>query len=596
MKIELPEINYDFRETANPEDKLKHLWDSWVNYYQTKAAIAKWLNPKSILEIGVRYGYSARAFLAGAPSAAYVGIDANIETYGGCHDGFTWARRILPDSAVLIEADTTGMKLLPGSVYDLIHIDGEQSGLSTYFDLERAAKQGRRILCDGYFWTSENFNAANDFLLRYKDVIEWSLVLPGYAGELLIHINEGYINSHVEALRGQSDSSDSLQSFYSADYFLGDCGGYESFNISNGTVISDDRLASIIDLLFARNPGKVLDLGCGRGEIAIQAAMAGNDVTAVDYSEKAIAIAKKAFSSIKNPKGRIEWICNSAINIELNGEYDTVICSDVIEHLSVREVDDLYALIARHLSRNGWFILHTFPNKWYYDYDYKRRQRIARSVGAHLPLEPRSRFEKLMHINEQRPQEMRRQLQKFFPHVCFWFGSPDNPQGSLVKNYSIHEMSSSRDLYAIATTEPLDTSTVVEAFSESRELSLEEAGAILVRILECPDRLERSSLVSIRGTIHNNTKSKISSRRPYPLNLSYHWLAVSDGLHETFDGIRTSIGTVYPGQEGQIQMSVQAPHKAGDYILQVRLVQENVRWLEGEGFKVVEQDRLIHIY
>jgi hypothetical protein len=44
---------FDFRRYAHPQDPLAHLFDEWVPYYRLKTAIAKTLQPKSILEIGV---------------------------------------------------------------------------------------------------------------------------------------------------------------------------------------------------------------------------------------------------------------------------------------------------------------------------------------------------------------------------------------------------------------------------------------------------------------------------------------------------------------------------------------------------------------
>lgn len=590
MKFQLPEIQYDFRETANPEDDFRPLWPKWVEYYRTKAAISKWLSPKSILEIGVRYGYSAKAFLAGAPMAAYTGIDANNGKSGGCHDGFTWARRILPPKAVLIEQDTISLQSLPGGIYDLIHVDGEQTGLSTYRDLELASKQGRCILCDGYFWTSENFHAVNDFLLRYKDVIDCSLILPGYAGEMLIWMNEEYINSQVIESSGGSPSSEHLQSFYSADYFLRDCGGFDSFAQHKGLIVSDERLTSLLDLLFARKPGRVLDLGCGRGEISIQAAIAGCRVTAVDYSESAIAIGEEAFDQIRNSPGSIDWICDSVTRVSLEGKYDTVVCSDVIEHLTSQEVDALYELVGKHLSDDGWFIIHTFPNRWFYDYHYKQRQGIARSIGAHLPFEPRSRYEKLMHINEQRPQEMRRQLLKHFPEVCFWFGSPENPIGSLARDYRAKELAATRDLFAVASKNPVDRGLVISALSPSQPLSFEEAAMLCIEIIDYPVQLEKNAGGTVTVLVANRCHRKISSRPPFPLNLSYHWFSEDHNTVETFDGLRTALGTIFAGQETQVEMEIRAPSRSGNFIVQVRLVQENVRWHEGQNFETSGQD------
>jgi hypothetical protein len=63
---------YDFRQTACPKDPLRHLFEVWVPYYRTKWAIVPVLQPKTILEIGVRFGYSALAFLNACPRARYL--------------------------------------------------------------------------------------------------------------------------------------------------------------------------------------------------------------------------------------------------------------------------------------------------------------------------------------------------------------------------------------------------------------------------------------------------------------------------------------------------------------------------------------------
>lgn len=72
---ELSRGDFDFRNYAHPADPLSNLFDEWVPYYRLKYAIAKALRAESILEIGVRFGYSAMAFLTAVPEAKFTGID-----------------------------------------------------------------------------------------------------------------------------------------------------------------------------------------------------------------------------------------------------------------------------------------------------------------------------------------------------------------------------------------------------------------------------------------------------------------------------------------------------------------------------------------
>ena len=122
-----------------------------------KWAIASVLQPKSILEIGVRYGYSALAFLNASPSARYLGIDLDVAAFGGSVGAIDWARKACSKyQAEFLVADSTKMLRLPGERYDLIHVDGQQDGDATMHDLILASTQASYILVDGYFWSRPN--------------------------------------------------------------------------------------------------------------------------------------------------------------------------------------------------------------------------------------------------------------------------------------------------------------------------------------------------------------------------------------------------------------------------------------------------------
>ena len=129
--------DYDFRRSANPEGPLKYLFSEWVPYYRVKWATARALQPKRILEIGVRFGYSAAAFLDACPDAAYLGIDDDSDKSGG------------QKGAIL--CDSQQFEEFPRGPYDLIHIDGQQDGAGLIADLRKALRQARRILVDGLF-------------------------------------------------------------------------------------------------------------------------------------------------------------------------------------------------------------------------------------------------------------------------------------------------------------------------------------------------------------------------------------------------------------------------------------------------------------
>lgn len=569
---------YDFRSTANPDDPLAHLFTNWVPYYRMKAAIARALAPKRILEIGVRFGYSGAAFLHGSPNARYTGIDADNGSFGGTKGAINWARRLLPeDRHQLIVADTQSMHRLPGEIYDLIHVDGQQDGDGTYHDLELAICQGRHVLVDGYLWTAHNFRAAGEVLRQHKDLIDYWAVIPGYAGELLIKIRESSLEAVCHPAGGME--SNVIREAYDTRYYLRDCAGWESFGETRSHDLPDPRLRCVFDLAMMRQPQRVLDLGCGRGEIAYQAAAQGCEVVAVDYSPAAIEIARSTLTDAPmGIKDRVTLLCEDASGIELPTPVDVAVAGDLVEHMAPVELERLYATVARQLAPEGLFVIHTFPNKWYYDYDFPRRRRIALSVGAYLPANPRSRFERLMHINEQSPRVLRRQLLKHFPHVLLWFGSSADPAGSLGRQCSARWLAAQPDLFALASSSPIDPTKVRSLFASGK---LQAADLAKIRLTSAPTQLEvgRGGRGHIAVTLSNGSARALGSYRPWPVHFAYHWLKAPTREIAIFDGQRSLlVPSCTRHSSREYSPSFIAPLERGDYILQMTLVQESVCW------------------
>ena len=179
--------DFDFREYSNPSDELSYLFNDWYDKYRMKYVICKVLEPKTILEIGVQYGYSARTFLSAVPNAKYLGIDNEVDLGYGSKNALLWAKKITKNySAEFIIANTQEMEILPRESFDLIHIDGQQDGDGTFHDLELALISAKWILVDGYFWSKENMLSSTYFLEKYKQFIDYAIIIPSYAGDLLI--------------------------------------------------------------------------------------------------------------------------------------------------------------------------------------------------------------------------------------------------------------------------------------------------------------------------------------------------------------------------------------------------------------------------
>src|SRR5207237_854249 len=62
--------------------------------------------------------------------------------------------------------------------------------------------------------------------------------------------------------------------FYSRQYFLGRCGGYTEF-VAGGGKVADPIRQTAFDLVAPHAGERILDLGCGRGELCWAIAAAG---------------------------------------------------------------------------------------------------------------------------------------------------------------------------------------------------------------------------------------------------------------------------------------------------------------------------------
>ncbi|MDM9584999.1 class I SAM-dependent methyltransferase [Nostoc sp. GT001] len=587
------QTEYDFRKTTNPEDPLLHLFDEWIDYYKLKSAIAHELKPLNILEIGVRFGYSAAAFLHGYPNAKYTGIDLDTNDFGGVKGAINWAKEITKQfNTEFIIADTQVMKRLPGNVYDLIHVDGQQNGDGSFHDLELAIKQSRYVLVDGYMWTQQNFMAVSDFLFRYADLLDWYGVIPGYAGELLIKVSNNYLSELEEHYHNTNSSLDIRQS-YTSHYYTQDCSGFDTYKQNQGKKLEDPRLQSVAAIASLKASGRVLDIGSGRGELSYYFARQGFAVTSIDYSPNAIELAKNCFNGEAELAANVEFICDHVCNVQLPDKYDLALASDVIEHLAFEELDVLYQQVAHSLKQDGLFVVHTFPNLWYYKYEYPRKRKIAASVGAYLPPQPRSRYELLMHINEQSPRILKKQLSKHFNHVCLWFGDTQNPGGSLVKKFSTREIGAATSLFVVASHRPINREHLKNSL-QMFPIPPISAGKIKIFVKDHQKLVNADSEFEIKLEIENSSEFTLNSYGSHPLHISYHWMNEEATDYIVFEGQRTKIFPPLNSSEDIVlkhlfnnkvpketyKIKLRSLAQKGSYILRVTLVQEGVRWFD----------------
>lgn len=174
--------NYDLMDAMCPLDPAFDEHPKLVPSYRIKYAVSKFFKPRTILEIGVRYGYSAFAFLTATPTAMYHGWDADNVTHGGAKGAYLWAQQELRKwEFATCELKNSQEQIVEGQL-DLIHIDGQQDWDGIYHDLKISAPSAKWILYDGYNHQN-NRHPVDAFLDEHKLP---HVLLQDFPGDLLI--------------------------------------------------------------------------------------------------------------------------------------------------------------------------------------------------------------------------------------------------------------------------------------------------------------------------------------------------------------------------------------------------------------------------
>jgi ubiquinone/menaquinone biosynthesis C-methylase UbiE len=227
---------------------------------------------------------------------------------------------------------------------------------------------------------------------------------------------------------------------YTQDYFLTACEGYDEFIASEGEHLS--RRLDAAFALAAIEPGmKVLDVGCGRGEILRHCARLGADAYGIDYAVVAVQLSQDIVQTTTNAPGKTGVAQADAKKLPFpTHRFDRVLLFDVVEHLHPWELQHALAEINRVLKPDGRLIVHTAPNIWYdkFAYPIVRLFRTALGQGARYPRDPRAFLVDVnqdVHVNEQSMLSMRRVLAQAGFSSRVWLDSPPQRRE---KSWAVH--------------------------------------------------------------------------------------------------------------------------------------------------------------
>lgn len=196
---------------------------------------------------------------------------------------------------------------------------------------------------------------------------------------------------------------------YDREYFCSDCEGHEEFSTSGGRILSE-RLAAALAHADVRSGMRVLDVGCGRGESLIWLIRQGAEAWGLDYSTVALHLTRDTLRTAGVEEDtRYRPIASNARRLPFLPEsFDRVLMVDVVEHLHPWELEQAFEEVRRVLKPGGKLIVHTAPNRWYYQFGYPLLRLFELLRGVRLPRDPRERFRyhQHMHVNEQSPRSL----------------------------------------------------------------------------------------------------------------------------------------------------------------------------------------------
>jgi 2-polyprenyl-3-methyl-5-hydroxy-6-metoxy-1,4-benzoquinol methylase len=119
-----------------------------------------------------------------------------------------------------------------------------------------------------------------------------------------------------------------------------------------------DYIVKNIQTVFGSAKCRILEIGCGNGNISTVLASYGHEVLAIDISEDCIryAAALKEKFNLKNLNFKVS---NAAEILNVGEPFDAVICSEVLEHL-----DDPVSIVSKAYSvlKPGGILIVTVPN------------------------------------------------------------------------------------------------------------------------------------------------------------------------------------------------------------------------------------------
>lgn len=156
---------------------------------------------------------------------------------------------------------------------------------------------------------------------------------------------------------------------------------------------------------------RVLDAGCGRGEVLLACARSGAAVAGIDYSSDAVELTRELLVDYPDADLRVGDVTELPWP---DASFDRILFSDVIEHLDPPQMVPCLQELRRVLRPQGMLLVHTSPNLLFMRVGWPTIRPLLRAIGrAETVAAVDELFDlgKRYHVNEQSVFTLRRALE-----------------------------------------------------------------------------------------------------------------------------------------------------------------------------------------
>lgn len=256
--------------------------------------------------------------------------------------------------------------------------------------------------------------------------------------------------------------STDVRDVYHAEYFTDRVDGHAAFAAFDGTPATlFDRARRNLELLAPQPGERLLELGCGRGEVVLAAAAAGTPAVGVDFAPAALALARARQRTIEAQRGAplpASFVAGAAAEVAFApASFDCALLAEFIEHIAPAEAAVALRNLRGWLRPGGRVLVYTYPNVWARRSYPLMRSWANRVRGMQLPDRPEDTTHpdyQRLHLNEQSPRSLARALQRAgFVGVRVWLDTPREAGGlALLKNTPLYRNLFGYNLVATAST------------------------------------------------------------------------------------------------------------------------------------------------